>query len=168
MYDAIQMLKPGQSSTSTSLEPLLGIEVEVPTRDLGITTGAPLFANTRLKLVKASAAIASSNKLFLLWTATTGSSASTVSAIAGAAAVRATVAGVALLPGTGAASGDYFWVAVRGPAVVTCPGVVATNTSITTDAAGKPTVTGITFDTLVGQTILATTAADCIVDVRVR
>lgn len=167
-YDVLLALKPYQSIVGTSLDGLLGTEVEVASKELGITTGAPLNAVTRLKLVKCSATLASCKNLFVLWTATTGSSASTIATIAGAAAIAPTVAGVALLPGTGCVTGEVFWVAIRGPAIVNCPGVIATNVSFTTDAAGKPATASLTFDTLLGQTLLATTAADCVVSLKVR
>jgi hypothetical protein len=170
MYDAIQMLPVGQSSTNTALEPLVGIEQTVLSSTLpGLSTLAgtafPKFAQTTIKLVKTSAALTASNKLFLIWTATTGSGTGYVGAIAGAAAVNGAVAGVALQPADDIATATYFWVAVEGPALVTCPGIIAQGVAVTTDSAGKPTTTGAVFTSYLAKILVATTAADCAISV---
>lgn len=167
MYDAITALPVGQTSTNTAFDGLLGIEQEVLSSTLpGLAslagTAFPKFALTRVKLVKTSTALTASNKLYVNWTATTGPGAGTVGAISGAAPVNGAVAGVALQPSADLATATYFWVAVRGPALITFTGIIALGTAFTTDAAGKPTTTGCVFTSNLGKTLVASTAADCV------
>jgi hypothetical protein len=158
MYDVIQALPIGAISTSASLAGLLGTELEVLSTNLpGVTASlVPIGSVTRVKLVRASAAIASSANVAILWT--TDASTGTVSAVTGAAAVKGTVAGFAILPSgtTGVSSGDYFWVAIRGPVLATTAGAVAAGAALATHStAGAVDDTTVVFNTVVARAMAA-------------
>lgn len=151
-YDVIQILPVGAIGTSASLAGALGTEIEVPSTVLpGVTASlVPPGSITRVKLVKASAAIASSANAALLWT--TDASTGTVNAVTGAAAVTGTVAGFAILPTgvTGVSSGDYFWVAIRGPVLGTTAAATAAGAALATHStAGAVDDTTVAYNTVV-------------------
>lgn len=156
--DAIQALPIGSIGTSTSLDGLKGVEVEVLSTKLpGVTASlVPAGSITRCKLVKASATIASSANVAVLWT--TDASTGNVSAVSGAAAVTGTVAGFAILPSgtTGVSSGDYFWVAIRGPVLATTAGAVAAGAALATHStAGAVDDTTVAYNTVVAYAMAA-------------
>lgn len=158
-YDVLQALAPGAISTSTSLAGLLGIEQEVLSSQLPSVV-APAGSITRIKLVKASAAIANSASRALLWT--TDASTGTVALITAAAAVTGTVAGFAILPTgtTGVASGDYFWVAIRGPCLATTAAATAAGVALATHGAvGDIDDTTVTYATVVAYGMALTGGA---------
>ena len=155
-YDVIQMLPIGSTSSSSALAGVLGIEQEVLSTKLpGVTASlVPPGSITRIKLVKASGAISAAQNVALLWT--TDASTGTVGAVTGAAAVTGTVAGIAILPSANATSGDYFWVAIRGPVLATTAGAVAAGAPLATHStAGALDDTTVTYATVVARAMAA-------------
>lgn len=124
-------LPVGQSSTNAALAPLVGMEIDVPSTALGTVVGA-VGGVTTLKLVKSSAPITAANAFCVLWDA---AESNTVGAITGAAADRATVAGVAILPSANVATATFFWVARRGPVLATSVGTITAKTALATHGA---------------------------------
>jgi hypothetical protein len=112
----IQAIPIGSTSTNASLESLLGVEVEV-------NNAIPTIQGvTSYRLVKTADATSIADGRPVLWSSITART--VAGAAAAASAARGTVAGLAVLTAPGAAysagalaaSGTYFWVAVRGPA----------------------------------------------------
>lgn len=156
-------LPVGQKSQNSALAALLGSEIEVSSALLGLGTSAP--GTTRLKLVKASADIASSDGRALTWTS---AALNTVGAVAGAVAVSATVAGVAYVTpsgATGVSSGDYFWVVVNGPAPAVGSAAFSAQVLLATAASGavSGTLTATDGSTVIGRSLLALGAGGAVV-----
>jgi hypothetical protein len=136
----------GQTSTSASLASLLGTEVTVQnyTTVPGLTT---------FRLVKSSTAIASCQNMVVIFGAP---AAQTVSAVAGAAAVNGTIAGVAVIPSTGVATLTYFWVARRGPITASAAAAVAAGAGLATAGAlGELDDATVTYDTRCANALAA-------------
>lgn len=171
--DAVQVLAPGRSTTST-LNPqafaMLGTRVRVPTEAIWTSATAKLSAQApagdicELRLVQAAGTIASVATQPLLWTA---GSQTTIASVAGAAAVSATVAGFALIGATGATgvtSGDIFWVCISGPVVATCAagGFIAGTQLAQAAGPGLDDAT-VTYATVLAESIAAGVAGTVLV-----
>lgn len=144
----------GQLTTDASSAGLLGREVQIVLAGTPAANGLTLpGGETIAKLVKADATIACTPGQVLLWTATTGSTTNSCTALAGAAAVIGTVAGFALLPTgtTSIPSGSYFWVARRGPTPCAYGAAVVAQTAVAVLATGNVDDAGQTFDTVVAS-----------------
>lgn len=153
----------GTKSQATFLAPLVGTEVDVPALTAGVA--APINGITTFKLVKASGAIAACDGMAVTWTA---ADQNTVGAVAGAGAAYATVAGIAYITKsglTGVASGDYFWVAVRGPVNATASAAFAAQTLLATATSGNvsSTVAATDGSTVVARSLAAAAGAGAIV-----
>lgn len=166
MQNLIQVLKPGYSTTVTAnpgIAGLIGTLAEVTAKDIVTSSaGALLSAQTGigaddtviLRLVQASASITSAAKQALLW----NGNRTQVSAVAGAAALTAAVAGFALLGGTGsanAASGDVFWVVVRGPVIVTAAAAFTAANDLAQHAGPGLDDATVAYDTVLAYSIAA-------------
>lgn len=136
----------GQTSTSASLASNLGMEVVVE----NYTTVAGM---TTFRLVKSSAAITAARNVVVIYGAP---AANTVSAVAGAAAVNGTIAGVAVLPAADVATLTYFWVARHGPITASAAAAVAAGAALATHGtAGELDDTTVTFDTKCAEALAA-------------
>lgn len=159
-------LVPGQTSTSGSLDALLGRERSV--EDLTLTSPGNnglavtgVRGTSVLKLVKASSTLTATPGACIGWNSG-DPTANTVTAVAAAAADTATVAGFALLPSgtTSVAAGTYFWVVRRGPVAVTTNGAVTATTRLAVHStAGALDDTTVTSDTNVANSMASTSGA---------
>jgi hypothetical protein len=137
MSNNIQALPIGQTSTSDYYAEMVGTEIKV--------------GKTTYCLVKSSAAISDADDAVVLWDSFASF---TVDAVSGAAAVRATCAGIAQIPGTDIADDTYFWVAVRGPVTGTTAGAVTKETHLATHgSAGALDDTTVTDETTVAYSM---------------
>lgn len=161
----IQAIPIGSTSTNSSLESLLGVEIEV-NNPIPAINGV-----TRYRLVKTADATSIANGVPVLWSSITARSV-TVSGIA-ASALRGTVAGLAVLSpinavyaaGTLAVASTYFWVAVRGPAYSSgATGAGAVGGALATQTGGAlGTTAAAAFNTNIAVATSTGTAAGAIV-----
>lgn len=135
--------------TTTDLSAYLGMNVTVPSTELGITS---VLGFSTLILVQASAGITAGNAQALAWNS---ASARTVNAVAGASAQASAVAGFAVYPQANIVSGSYFWVVRNGPVTATVAGAVAAVKPLYQISTSGLDDTTPTFDIVIAHSLAA-------------